>query len=153
MSVAANTHDLTSVEAFYKRWGPDLFVFCRLFLGDKEQAEKMSANAFVDYCRESSELPVTGEVPHRLLNRAFRAMQPCRGTQPAQRTCDRLEDCIPHLDCNQRVVFIMRNVLGMDWKAISGAAELSLEQVRQFWLTAMLRVRELLPRKFFEKEH
>ena len=149
MSVAANTHDLTSVEAFYKRWGPDVFVFCRLFLGDKEQAEKVSANVFVDYCRESSELPVSGDIPGRLVNRAYRAMPPCRGTQPAQRKCDRLEDCIPHLDCNERVVFILRNVLGLDWEATSRASELSAEQVRQFWLTGMLRMRELLRVGFF----
>ena len=88
MSVAANVHDLREVEAFYKRWGPDVFVFCRLFLGDEPQAEALCSKAFLQFYRECRELPLTGEVPPRLVGSALQAMQPCRdgtASSPAER--------------------------------------------------------------------
>lgn len=148
MSVTANVRDLREVEAFYKRWGPDVFVFCRRFLGDVRQAEAMASKAFLDFYRQSSELPTTGEVPPRLVGFAFQAMQPCQvgPTTPPQNGS--LEDCILQLDCRQKAVFLARNVLGMSWPGIASATDLPLEEVRKFWLNGMLRVRELLPRGF-----
>jgi hypothetical protein len=151
MSVAANVHDLREVEAFYKRWGPDVFVFCRLFLGDEPQAETVSSKAFLGFYRESSELPLTGEVPPRLVGSALQAMQPCRDGTASSPQSGSLEKCILHLDCKQRSVFIARNVLGMTWSGIAIATNFPLEEVRQFWLSGMLQVRELLPRDFFER--
>lgn len=151
MSVTANIHDLCEIEAFYKRWGPDVFVFCRLFLGDVRQAEAVSSKAFLDFYRQSSGLPTTGEIPARLVGFAFRAMQPCQNGPTAPPQNGSLEDCILQLDCRQRSVFISRNVLGMTWPGIATATDFPLEEVRKFWLSGMLRVRELLPRDFFER--
>ncbi len=151
MSVAANVHDLREVEAFYKRWGPDVFVFCRLFLGDVRQAETVSVKAFLEFYRQSSELPTTGEVPSQLVGFAFQAMQSCQAGPVASSQNSSLEDCILQLDCRQRAVFIARNVLGMAWPGIASATNFTLEEVRKYWLSGMLRVRELLPRDFFER--
>jgi len=52
------------------------------------------------------------------------------------------------LDWEQRAVFIMRNVLGMSWEAISNATKQPIDAVRQNWLRGMVRVRES-PRDFF----
>jgi DNA-directed RNA polymerase specialized sigma24 family protein len=151
MSVATNVHDLREVEAFYKRWGPDVFVFCRLFLGDKPQAEVLTSKAFVEFYRESSELPVTGEVPCGLVGAAFQGIQPGRAEPHSSKDGATLESCILRLDCRQRAVFIMRNVLGMSWPGVATATGSSLEDVRQAWLKGMLTVRDLLPRDFFER--
>jgi DNA-directed RNA polymerase specialized sigma24 family protein len=151
MSVAVNVHDLHEAEAFYKRWGPDLFAFGRLFLGDEQQAEVVSSKAFVEFYRESSELPVAGEVPSRLVGSAFRAMQPCRAEPHSSKDGATLESCILRLDCRQRAVFIMRNVLRMSWPGVATATSLSVEDVRHAWLKGMLAVRDLLPRDFFER--
>ena len=115
MSVALNAHDLREVEAFYQRWGPDVFAFCRLFLGDEKQAEIVCSKAFLTFYRESTRLPVTGELPSRLAGLAYQAMQPCRAG-PSEIVNERsLENCILLLDCRQRAIFIMRNVLRMSW--------------------------------------
>ena len=118
MFVAVNAHDLREVEAFYKRWGPDVFVFCRLFLGDEPEAETASAKAFLEFCRESSELAVAGEIPYRLVSLAYRGMQPCHASPSATPKDGRVESCILCLECKQRAVFInaqrSRNGLGHD---------------------------------------
>ncbi|MBI3476337.1 MAG: hypothetical protein HY010_11435 [Acidobacteria bacterium] len=150
MSVAVNVHDLHEAEAFYKRWGPDVFVFCRLFLGDEQQAEAVSSKAFVEFYRHSGKLSVTGEVPSRLMALVFQAMQPCREGPRLDKDSDTLENCILRLNCRQRAVFIMRNVMAMSWPGVAAATSLSVEDARQTWLKGMLTVRELLPRDFFE---
>ncbi len=151
MSVAVNVHDLHETKAFYKRWGPDVFVFCRLFLGDEQQAEAVSSKAFVEFYRESFELPITGEVPSRLMGLVFQAIQPCREGPRLGKDIGTLETCILRLNCRQRAVFIMRNVMGMSWPVVAAAANLSVEDARQAWLKGMLLVRDLLPRDFFDR--
>lgn len=151
MSAAVNAHDLRAIEAFYQRWGPDVFAFCRLFLGDERRAELVCSKAFLDFCRELSQLPTTGEIPSLLVGLAYQAMQPCRNEQSADLKEKSLENCILRLDCRQRAVFIMRNVLCMTWPNIACASSSSTEEVRECWLRGMLNVRNLLPRDFFNR--
>src|SRR5581483_2652620 len=149
MSVVAGMYQEREVEAFYKRWGPDVFVFCRLFLGDEAEGETLAAQAFLAFYREGGSLPTTGEVPPRLVGSALQATQPCQLERSPEPQGGALEKCILWLDCKQRAVFIMRNVLGMTWTGVATAMNLSAEEVRQLWLKGMLRLRELLPRDFF----
>ena len=151
MSVVAGMYQEREVKAFYKRWGPDVFVFCRLFLGDEAEAETLAAQAFLTFYREGGSLPTTDEVPPRLVGSAFQAMQPCQPERSPVRQGGALEKCILWLDCRQRAVFIMRNVLGMTWTGVATAMSLSAEEVRQLWLKGMLRLRELLPHDFFDR--
>ena len=151
MSVVAGTHQVHEVEAFYKRWGPDVFVFCRLFLGDEAEAEMLASKAFLTFYRESSLLPTTGEVPPRLVGSAFQAMQPYRSERSPASQNSVLAKGILWLDCKQRAAFIMRNVLGMRWTGVAGAMSLPVEEARRLWLMGMLRLRQLLPREFFER--
>lgn len=62
-----------------------------------------------------------------------------------------LESCILRLDCRYRSVFIMRNVLGMSWPGLASAMGSAVDEVRQIWLEGMFRMRELLPRDFFNR--
>jgi len=151
MSVAANAHDLREVEAFYKRWGPDVFVFCRLFLGDEQQAETVSSKTFLEFYRESTESPIMGEIPSRLVGFAYQLMQPSRADPHSNLRDNSLQNCILRLDCRQRAVFIMRNVLGMSWTGLASAMGSSIDDVRQVWLKGMINVRDLLPRDFFNR--
>ncbi len=151
MSVVAGTHHLPEVEAFYRRWELDVFVFCRLFLGNEVEAETLASRAFLNFYRESGSLPTTGEIPPRLVGSAFHVTQPCQPERSPTSQGGGLEKCILWLDCKQRAVFIMRNVLGMTWAGIASAMSLSVEEVRQLWLKGMLRVRELLPEDFFKR--
>ena len=149
MSAAANAHDVREAEAFYRRWGADVFAFCRLFLGDERRAEIVCSKAFCDFCRESSEWPTTGEVPSRLVGLAYQAMQPCPAEASASTQERTLENCILRLHCRQRAVFIMRNVLRMSWPSVASASGSSVEEAREFWLRGVLSVLDLLPRDFF----
>ena len=151
MSSAANVHDLRDVEAFYKRWGADVLVFCRLFLGNDLEAETASSKAFLEFYRESSELPITGEIPSRLVGFAFEAMQPCRAGPHSNMKDRSLANCILRLDCVHRAVFIMRNVLAMSWPGLASATGSSVDDMRKVWLMGMRSVRELLPRDFFDR--
>jgi DNA-directed RNA polymerase specialized sigma24 family protein len=151
MSVVAGMHQAREVEAFYKRWGPDVFVFCRLFLGDEAKAEAPTSSAFLAFYRKSGSLLTTGEVPPGLVGSAFHAMQPCPPEPSPPSQGGGLEKCVLSLDCQQRAAFIMRSVLGMTWPGVASALSLPMEEVRQLWLKGMLRLRELLPRDFFER--
>lgn len=151
MSVVAGMYQEREVEAFYKRWGPDVFVFCRLFLGDEAQAETLAAQAFLTFYREGGCLPTTGEVPPRLVGSAFQAMQPCQPERSPVAQGGALEKCILCLDCKERAVFIMRNVLGMSWPGLASAMGSSVEDVRGVWLKSMFSIRDLLPRDFFDR--
>jgi DNA-directed RNA polymerase specialized sigma24 family protein len=151
MSVAISVHDLHETEAFYKRWGPDLFVFCRLFLGDEQPAEAVSSKAFVEFYRQSGKLSVAGEVPSRLIGLVFQAMQPRREGLRLGEDSGTLENCILRLNCRQRAVFIMRNVMGLSWPGVAAATGLSVEDVQQSWLKGMLTVRDLLSQDFFDR--
>ena len=150
MSATLIAHDARRVEAFYQRWSSDVFVFCRLFLGDEREAERMVSRAFLDFYRESSVLPLGDGLPAHLIGFAYRAMQPCRPV-PAQSLGGSLEKCLAYLDSRQRAVFIARNVLGVAWPSVAVATGLVIEEVKKLWLAGMLKVRDLLPRDFFNR--
>jgi DNA-directed RNA polymerase specialized sigma24 family protein len=78
-------------------------------------------------------------------------MQPCRSERSPASQNSALAKGILWLDCKQRAAFIMRNVLGMTWTGVAGAMNLPVEEARRLWLMGMLRLRELLPRDFFER--
>ena len=151
MSAIDNVHDAREIEDFYQRWGPDVFIFCRLFLGDEREAERIASRAFLAFYRHETALSVTGEVPSMLVGLAFKEMQPCQPDLISTFEPDPLRRSILSLDCRQRAVFIMRNVLAMSWAGVANATHWSVEEVRQYWTKGMLRVRELLPRDFFER--
>lgn len=150
MSATLIAHDARRVEAFYRRWSSDVFVFCRLFLGDEREAERMLSRAFLDFYRESPALPLADGLPAHLIGFAYRAMQPSRPVS-AQSFGGSLEECLAYLDSSQRAVFIARNVLGMAWPSVAVATGLVIEEVKKLWLTGMLKVRDLLPRDFFDR--
>jgi len=151
MSIAMNAHELREAEAFYKRWWPDVFAFCRLFLGDEEQAEVVSSKAFLSFYRESTGLPVADEIPSRLVGLAYNAMQSCRAERSVITNEPSLKHCVLLLDCRQRAVFIMRNVLRMSWPSVASVSGSSVEKAQESWLGAMLKVRDLLPPHFYNR--
>ena len=118
--------------------------------GDEREAERMLSRAFLDFYRESSVLPLADGLPAHLIGFAYRAMQPCRPVS-AQSFGGSLEECLAYLDSGQRAVFIARNVLGMAWPSVAVATGLVIEEVKKLWLAGMLKVRDLLPRDFFDR--
>src|SRR5436190_20051924 len=93
----------------------------------------------LEFLSGSTRLPVADGIPSRLVGLAYSAMQPCRAERSVRTNDPSLENCILLLDCRQRAVFIMRNVLRMSWPTVAGASGSSVEDAKESWPTANAR--------------
>ncbi len=141
------------VRAFYDRWKGSVFRFCLLFLGNEERATDATAQAFAGYVRDQAELAID-KLPPLLVRLALGATRSwCAApVPPASGDGDSLQGVILRLPCEQRAVFILRNVLGMGRQEVSDATGLSLQQTSELWVRSMLALREQLPREFFKEQ-
>jgi DNA-directed RNA polymerase specialized sigma24 family protein len=140
------------VRDFYRRWNKQVFAFCRLFLGDEERGQKAAREAFLAYFRQRLSL-ASDQLPMDLFRCALGVVRDqCALADPHKAADETLEHAILLLPCEQRAVFILRNVLNVDTVAVADVTRLPVEQVRRLWMESMLAIRELLPRDFF-KEH
>lgn len=139
------------IRDFYRRWSRLLFAFCRLFLGDEQDGEEATRQAFLAYFRQG--LPVVSDrLPVDLLRCALDAVRDkCALVDPRNATDGTLEHAILLLPCEQRAVFILRNALNVDAASVAVVTGLASEQIGQLWIRSMLAVRELLPRDFFKE--
>ena len=139
------------IRDFYRRWSRSIFAFCCLFLGSAERGEAATREAFLVYVRQASVLS-SGPLPAGLLRCALDAMRDrCVLADPRADTAGTLQQAILRLPCEQRAVFILRNVLRVDAASVAAMTGLRLDQVRQLWMQSMLAVREVLPRDFFKE--
>lgn len=141
------------VRAFYERWKGLVFRICLLFLGNEERATDATAQAFAGYVRDHAELAID-KLPPLLVRLALGVTRSwCAAhVPPASRDGDSLQGAILRLPCEQRAVFILRNVLGMDRQDVSEATGLSLQLIGELWIRSMLTLRERLPREFFKEQ-
>ncbi len=139
------------VRDFYRQWSRPVFAFCRLFLGEEKDGEEAAREAFLAYFRQGLSLALD-QLPVQLLRCALDAVRDkCASVEQRKATNGTLEHAILLLPCEQRAVFILRNVLCLDAAAVAVVTRLPSEQVRQLWIQSMLAVRELLPRDFFKE--
>ncbi len=137
---------------FYERWNTSVFRFCCLFLGCQDLASECTCEAFSDYLREKSVLQ-TSTLPPRLMGLALAAVKRrAANISQANRSGQSLPEKVLCIPCDQRAVFILRSVLGMSDSSVALATSLPVQRVRGLWLQSLFRLRELLPRKFFQKE-
>ncbi len=140
------------VQDFRDRWSAQIFAFCRVFLGNQERAQESTVEAFLVYLRQGL-APDETRLPNLLLQCAVEAVRDkCSCRDPRTARAENLESAILSLPCDQRIVFILRSVLRMDSVSVTVATGLAREQVRELWVSSLLRIRELLPEDFF-KEH
>ncbi|MGH9777209.1 MAG: RNA polymerase sigma factor [Candidatus Acidiferrales bacterium] len=146
------TRNEKDVREFFDRWGTAVFTFCRLFLGNEGDANEATVEAFIEYLRPGLTLE-RKELPDLLLRCAVDAVKRrCSLRGPSTADGRTLESAIRLLPCEQRAVFILRDVLGLPEQAVATAFEFSGEQVRDLRLQALLAMRKLLPKDFW-KEH
>lgn len=139
------------VRNFYRRWSKQVFVFCRLFLGDEEGGEEATREVFLAYFRRRLP-PASDQLPIDLLRCALGAVKDkCALADPQRAMNGTLEHAILLLPCEQRAVFILRNVLHEEAASVAAVTGLPFEQVRQLWIQSMLTVREFLPKSFFKE--
>lgn len=139
------------IQDFYRRWSRPVFAFCRLFLGDEERGEATTREAFLAYFKQGFPLGFD-QLPPALLRCAHDVVKDkCALVDPLKATNRALEHAILLLPCDQRAVFILRNVLNVDTPSVAVVTGLPSEQVRHLWIQSLLVVRELLPRDFFKE--
>lgn len=127
-------------------------MFCRLFFGDEAQAERATEQAFVAYVRGGSDLDTDG-VPTALYRCVLAAVRDRCSVRASPRPNGRFpKDAILLLPCNQRAVFILRYVVGLNVGQVATVTGLSPNAVRSLAFRALMQIREILPRDFF-KEH
>lgn len=140
------------IRKFYDRWKALVFRFCVMFLGDEKRASEVTGQAFLRFMKEAPDAAID-QLPHGLVRFALEAAsQWCASLTHLGRTDgSSLREAILRLPCEQRAVFILRNVLGMDREAVAEATGLTIPRISELWLRSMLAVREQLPRDFFKE--
>ena len=136
------------VRAFYDRWSRTVFRFCQLFVGDRDQAEKATEVAFLNYYRAGPALDLE-VVPIPLLRQALHAVRPASGSNGI--SVQDLRTAILCLPFEERSVFILRSVLDFDFGKIAEVTACKEEQAKRTWVQGLVHLKEYLPRDFFQE--
>ena len=137
------------IEKFYAKWSPALLAFCCLLLGEGSEAEQTTVEAFHAYLSRGLDLDVSG-LPAFLFLFAIDAAK--RTTVPGTARVEpvrRLEQAVVLLPLKERSVFALRSVVHLDDMAISEVVEIPVREVQRVWMSALLRLRQLLHKDFF----
>ena len=139
------------VQDFYRRWSRPIFAFCRLFVGSQEGGEEAAREVFLAYFRQGLPLELD-QLPVPLLRCALDVLkEKCTLIDRQNAGNGALESAILLLSCEQRAVFILRNVLRVETPSIAAAIGMPEERVRRLWFKSLLVVRQFLPRSFFKE--
>ena len=131
------------VDEFYGRWSRQIFTYCRLFLGNRDQAEIATEEAFTRFLSQSPDLS-GNRLSLALVRCAWEAAgSHCVSSSPGPAEVEELTDARPLLPCEQRSVFILRSVLGLRAEAVAVATLRTPQQVNQIWVQSLLRIRKL----------
>lgn len=137
--------------SFYDHWKSVVFTYCFLYLGDEPLAEEATQEAFVRFFQQGSTRfwRDGNRVPLSLLQGTLVAAQKrCAIRQPSrEKLGNAIEDVIPLLPCEQRMIFILRSVLNLSYEMIAVATGFEQQQAAQYWLEASLRMRQLFLKK------
>ena len=125
-----------------------IFTFCRFFLGDEARAQEATLEAFLAYLRRGLALD-RRKLPDLLVWYALDvAKEHCFPHRPRAAGSQNLERALLFLPCDQRAVFILRNVLGLKDRSLATATGLPPEQVRELWVRSLMGIRKLLTKDF-----
>ena len=140
-------------EEFCNRWKKDVFAFCRMFLGVDTAAEHTALGVLLRFCQERRLRLSDSETATRLLAMAFRLMQPSREERHADRVRpSRLDAALQQLPALERAAVIAKNLMHLEWTALSQVLDVSAEQAHEVWVRAMLRFNDELQTRI-KKEH
>lgn len=154
-SRSSHADPAAEAEEFCNRWKKDVFVFCRMLLGDGAVAEAVACEALVAFYQERGlRMSPLREVLPRLLHFAMHATEAYRnGAFQASPSTSRLEKAMQRLPPMERAVVIMRKLLHMDWEAVALGTDLSRAEAHKLWVRAIVQLNELLQREFPKENH
>lgn len=124
---------------FYDRWAPTVATFCRLYLGDSEAADKVTARAFLDYFRADSPLHLD-HIPATLLSMAL-AESDCTDDSGEWDVESDFDWAILGLPPDERAVFILHGVLGLQLPWVAAVTRSPFATVQQLWVRALINLR------------
>ena len=127
-----------------------MLALCCLLVGEGADAERTTAEAFQAYVSRGSELDVW-QLPALLLICALDAAKRNVPATPLEtRQTHGLQEAIVLLPWKERAVFALRSAMGFDDMTISEVVEIPTQEVRRIWMKALFRLRDLLPKEFFQ---
>lgn len=135
-------------ELFYERWKSAVFKFCLLVTGNESRAEESTVRGFIQYLRLGGDIRVP-ELPPCLLRFAFKATQESFSPPPLEFRLKTFEYNILLLPIPERVALIIRHALDLPLSAAGVVLDLSAEEVRNLCCSALIRLHESLPARFF----
>jgi DNA-directed RNA polymerase specialized sigma24 family protein len=139
-------HDQTDVRRFYDRWGPTVLRYCQLYLGDLEQAESATQEAFVGFFKGTLDLK-SDKLPIGLMQLAVAASR-SRSLTPGERNgAEGLEACVGLLPHPQRSVFLMRGTFNLTASEVAAITDTTVNEVSKLWIEALLNLRRLWLKK------
>jgi len=134
--------DQVDLKEFYERWGPTVLRYCQLYLGDLEQAESATREAFVGFFMGTFELD-DHKLPIGLMRLAVMASRSRCLPLAAGDTPEGLECAVRRLPCEQRCVFLMKGTFGLAASEVAEIMNTTVSEVKQLWFEALLRLRHL----------
>lgn len=134
--------DQADVREFYERWGPTVLRHCQLYLGNLEQAESTTREAFVGFFMgtfelEDDKLPI-GLIRLAVMATRSRCLPVAEGDAPKG-----LEGAVRRLPCEQRSVFLMKGTLGLAASEVAEITNTTVNEVKQVWIKALLSLRRM----------
>jgi hypothetical protein len=150
MVVATNEKELRE---FYTKWSPLVFRVCRLFLGNDAEAEKATEAGFLTYFERELDLDRVA-LPILLLIFALEAgKRYCASIAKRPDPPTELGEAILLLPCDERAVFILRNIAGLDELTVGEIVELPIPEVRKRWFQSLMHLRELMPKESLKERN
>ena len=140
---------LEQIRKQYARWGSTVLQFCEMFLGARSAAERATGEGFV-LCFKSGHQVATQGIPVALLTMAFRVAR--ESATSATEQLAPLPSAILRLEATERAVFILHGAMSVQMPWVAAVVGVLPEQAKQLWGQSLIRLRELLPRHFFEEQ-
>lgn len=147
ISLGHHKVNLAKAKGVYMRWGPMVFRFCELFLGDSRMAEQATTEAFIR-CFKSGRVVEDNGTPVALLSCAFRVAS--QSSIATVECSEPLKAAVLRLDPMARSVFILHGAMSVQPPWIAAILGLSPEQITVLWTTALSEIRERLSEDYFQ---
>ena len=128
---------------FYDQWALMVNTFCRLYLGDAEQAETVVAESFLRYFRAERSLRLD-HLPATLMSLT---LEECDQSGGGMVEVDsRLESAVLGLLPEERAVFVLHGVLDLQLPWVAAVTGIAYLRVCQLWVSALVQLRMLTVR-------
>lgn len=134
-------------ETFCNQWKKQVVAFCLMFLGQRLPAEEVACEVLVTFSRNYDLRKNVPYVGPRLIAMAIDLMKKLQNTKQKFETAETatpLERALQTLPSLERSILIMRNLLHMNWHAISLAADVSSKHAHCLWTKSILQLQEQL---------